>query len=170
MAVLIQEVVPADYAFVIHTVNPSTGNADELFAEVVLGLGETLVGNYPGRALSFVCHKTSGKQTMLSFPSKSLGLYGEGLIFRSDSNGEDLAGYAGAGLYDSVLLNPPRKVDLDYTQEPLVWDEAFRQNLVATITRIGLEVERNSGSPQDIEGAVAGGSYYVVQTRPQVGL
>jgi hypothetical protein len=33
-----------------------------------------------------------------------------------------------------------------------------------------MEVERISGSPQDIEGAVTRGDYYVVQTRPQVGL
>jgi alpha-glucan,water dikinase len=170
MAVLVQQVVPADYAFVIHTVNPSTGNRDELFGEVVLGLGETLVGNYPGRALSFVSHKHTGQQTLHSFPGKSIGLYGEGLIFRSDSNGEDLAGYAGAGLYESVLLRPPRQVELDYTHEPLVWDEPFRQNLLAGIARIGLEVERSCGSPQDIEGAVTGENYYVVQTRPQVGL
>src|SRR5262249_37199836 len=57
MAVLIQEVVPADYAYVIHTANPITGNRDELFADVALGLGETIVGNYPGSALGFVCRK-----------------------------------------------------------------------------------------------------------------
>jgi len=170
MSVLIQQVVPADYAFVIHTVNPSSGNRDELFGEVVLGLGETLVGNYPGRALSFVWNKPTETHSVLSFPGKSVGLYGDGLIFRSDSSGEDLAGYAGAGLYDSVLLKAPRPVDMDYTQQPLLWDEPFRQNLISTIARIGLEVERISGSPQDIEGAVAGGNYYVVQTRPQVGL
>lgn len=45
----------------------------------------------------------------------------------------------------------------------------FRRNLIATVARIGLEVERVSGSPQDIEGAVAQGKFYVVQTRPQVG-
>ncbi|HEV2394241.1 MAG TPA: PEP/pyruvate-binding domain-containing protein [Verrucomicrobiae bacterium] len=170
MAVLIQEVVPANYAFVLHTVNPANGNRDELFGEVVLGLGETLVGNYPGRALSFVCGKPGGKQSLLSFPGKSIGLYGDGLIFRSDSNGEDLAGYSGAGLYDSVLLKIPRQVELDYTQEPLVWDEPFRQKLLGTLARVGLEVERVSGSPQDIEGAIAGDNYYLVQTRPQVGL
>jgi alpha-glucan,water dikinase len=169
MAVLIQEVIPADYAFVIHTVNPSTGNRDELLAEVVLGLGETLVGNYPGRALSFVADKGTKRQTLHSYPSKSSALYGAGLIFRSDSNGEDLAGFAGAGLYDSVLLNDPRHALLDYAQEPLVWDKGFRENLIATITRIGVEIERLYGSAQDIEGAVAGGKYYVVQTRPQVG-
>ena len=170
MAVLVQQVVPAEYAFVMHTVNPSNENADELFGEVVLGLGETLVGNYAGRALSFVANKASGQLALLSFPGKSIGLYGEGLIFRSDSNGEDLAGYAGAGLYESVLLNPPRSVELDYSHQPLVWDESFRQDLLAQLTRIGVEVERACGSPQDIEGAVTGEDYYVVQTRPQVGL
>jgi alpha-glucan,water dikinase len=170
MAVLVQQVVPADYAFVIHTVNPSNGDREELFGEVVLGLGETLVGNYPGRAMSFVSQKSTGQQTLLSFPGKSLGLYGDGLIFRSDSNGEDLAGYAGAGLYESVLLNPPRSVELDYSHQPLVWNESFRQHLIAQVARIGIEVERACGSPQDIEGTVAGDNYYVVQTRPQVGL
>jgi alpha-glucan,water dikinase len=170
MAVLIQQVVPADYAFVLHTANPLSGNADELFAEVVLGLGETLVGNYPGRALSFIWDKTSRKSTLLSYPGKSAALYGGGLIFRSDSNGEDLEGYAGAGLYDSVLLDPPKQVVVDYTDERLVWDESFRSNLFAAIARIGREVEKAFGSPQDIEGAVTKGNYYVVQTRPQVGL
>lgn len=170
MAVLVQQVVPADYAFVIHTVNPTNGNADELYAEIVLGLGETLVGNHPGRALRLACNKTTGQQTILAYPSKSNGLYGSGLIFRSDSNGEDLAGYAGAGLYDSVLLEPPTEKAVDYSKEPLIWDEGFRRDLFASILRIGLEVERVSGSPQDIEGAIAQGKNYVVQSRPQVGL
>jgi len=168
MAVLVQEVVEAEYAFVIHTANPINGNRDEIFAEIVLGLGETLVGNYPGRALSLICDKRTGKQTVLSYPGKSLGLYGSGLIFRSDSNGEDLTDYAGAGLYDSVLLHPPREALLDYTQEPLVWDSAFQKKLFDSIAEIGLEIERDFGSPQDIEGAFAKGQYHVVQSRPQV--
>jgi alpha-glucan,water dikinase len=170
MAVLIQQVVPADYAFVLHTVNPSTGNSAELFGEIVLGLGETLVGNYPGRAFSFAFEKSSGHQKVLGFPAKSTALYGGGLIFRSDSNAEDLEGYAGAGLYDSVLFEEPRHQLVDYTNEPLVWDETFRRNLDEAIGKVGLEVERACGSPQDVEGAVAGGQCYVVQTRPQVGL
>ncbi|KAL4371269.1 hypothetical protein AHAS_Ahas06G0148900 [Arachis hypogaea] len=47
MAVLVQEVINADYAFVIHTTNPSSGDALEIYVEVVKGLGETLVGAYP---------------------------------------------------------------------------------------------------------------------------
>ena len=170
MAVLIQEVVPADYAFVIHTVNPANNNANELFAEIVLGLGETLVGNFPGRALSFVWDKAARKATLHSFPAKSVALHGAGLIFRSDSNGEDLAGYAGAGLYDSILAEPARETLVDYSQEPLVWDEDFRQKLLRQIAELGVEVERVLGSPQDIEGAVAKEQLYLVQTRPQAGV
>jgi alpha-glucan,water dikinase len=168
MAVLIQQVVEAEYAFVIHTVNPFTGDENELYAEVVPGLGETLVGNYPGRALGFTSGKKIPKPGITSYPSKTVGLFGAGVIFRSDSNGEDLAEYAGAGLYDSVLLEPPREVSLKYSEEPLIWNEEFRNNLLKAITDLGNTIEKIMGSPQDIEGAYAGGKYYVVQTRPQV--
>ncbi len=170
MAVLIQEVVEAEYAFVLHTVNPINGNRDELYAEVVRGLGETLVGNYPGRAMSFVFGKASQRATVLAYPGKSVGLFGGGLIFRSDSNAEDLAGYAGAGLYDSVLLQPPREETLDYTADKLVWDEGFRTEFTGKIARLACSVEAAFSGPQDVEGAVAGGKFFVVQSRPQVGL
>ena len=39
MAVLVQRVVPAHYAFVIHTRNPSNNDPDEIFCELVRGLG-----------------------------------------------------------------------------------------------------------------------------------
>ena len=167
MAVLIQQVIEAEYAFVIHTVNPATGNADEVYAEIVMGLGETLVGNYPGRALSFISDKKTGQPRITAFPSKSTGLYGGGLIFRSDSNGEDLPGYAGAGLYDSVMLDPPREVSLDYSQDRLLLDENFRTNALKAVAKIGLAVEEGLASAQDIEGVYAKGRYYVVQTRAQ---
>jgi len=168
MAVLIQQVVKAEYAFVIHTTNPFTGDEDELYAEVVPGLGETLVGNYPGRAMGFTTSKSSPEPRLVSYPSKSTGLSGRGLIFRSDSNGEDLADYAGAGLYDSVMLEPPREVPLHFAEEKLVWDRDFRKYLLTSIARVGIELEKKLGAPQDIEGAWTDDKMYVVQTRPQV--
>ncbi len=59
MAVLVQKIVPADYAFVIHTKNPSNNDENEVYAEVVIGMGETLVGKYEGQALSFVYNKSN---------------------------------------------------------------------------------------------------------------
>jgi len=170
MAVLIQQVVEADYAFVIHTVNPITKNDNEIYVEMVLGMGETLVGNYPGRALSFLYHKNTQQIDIISYPSKSIGLYGSGVIFRSDSNGEDLESYAGAGLYDSLLATAPEHRMLDYSDEALLWDSAFREQLLTKVGQIGHQVEKICGSPQDIEGAIQQGTFYVVQTRPQVGI
>ena len=92
------------------------------------------------------------------------------MIFRSDSNGEDLEGFAGAGLYDSFLAEEPEHRLLDYRGEKLVWDHNFRDELLRAIARVGIEVERVLGAAQDVEGAVAGGKFHVVQTRPQVGL
>jgi alpha-glucan,water dikinase len=170
MAVLVQEVIEADYAFVIHTVNPFTNRPDELFVELVVGLGESLVGNCPGRALSAVCPKQSKAITLLAYPSKSHALKGGGLIFRSDSNGEDLAGYAGAGLYDSVQLPEPEPELVDYSTDPIVSDEEFRRKTLERLTDLGLAVETAAGSPQDIEGVLRQEQFYIVQTRPQVGI
>ena len=175
MAVLIQKVVNAEYAFVIHTTNPSTGDESEIYCEVVKGLGEVLVGNYPGRALSFTCGKESLRSgdpaiTVESFPSKSVGLYlPESLMFRSDSNGEDLEGYAGAGLYDSVPLHYPEPSRVDYSSDPIMTDMGFRRKLLTEVARVGLELEDVLGSAQDIEGCVdKDGNVHVVQTRPQM--
>jgi alpha-glucan,water dikinase len=170
MAVLIQQVIKADYSFVIHTLNPLSGNARELYAEVVPGLGETLVGNHPGRALGFTCAHAGGEPAVVCYPGKSRGLFGGGLIFRSDSNAEDLPGFAGAGLYDSVMVPQPAERLLDYTADPLCTDEAFRKQILTRIAETGTAVARAVDLAQDIEGCVRNGRVYVVQTRPQAGV
>lgn len=170
MAVLVQEIINADYAFVIHTTNPSSGDSEEIYAELVKGLGETLVGAYPGRALSFVCKKNDlTSPQILGYPSKPIGLFiRKSIIFRSDSNGEDLEGYAGAGLYDSVPMDEAEKVAVDYTSDPLLVDVNFQHSVLSSIARAGSAIEELYGSPQDIEGVVKDGKIYVVQTRPQM--
>ncbi|GJW53834.1 alpha-glucan water dikinase 1, chloroplastic-like protein isoform X1 [Tanacetum coccineum] len=153
MAVLVQEIINADYAFVIHTTNPSSGDSSEIYAEVVKGLGETLVGAYPGRALSFISKKDKlDSPKVLGYPSKPIGLFiRRSIIFRSDSNGEDLEGYAGAGLYDSVPMDEEEQVVLDYSSDPLMVDGNFQKSILSSIARAGDAIEKLYGSPQDIE-------------------
>ena len=104
MAVLCMGLVPADYAFVLHTESPIAGGSkDDVYGEVVVGLGETLVGNHAGRAFAFRASKSNpGDMSLLSLPSKLDVQYAPQqnvcLIARSDSNGEDLEGFAGAGV------------------------------------------------------------------------
>jgi hypothetical protein len=65
------------------------------------------VGNYPGRALSFSDSPGAPEPQLLSLPSKRVALYapqGGTLIARSDTNGEDLEAFAGAGLYDRCVF------------------------------------------------------------------
>ncbi|XP_058080446.1 alpha-glucan water dikinase 2-like isoform X2 [Magnolia sinica] len=170
MAVLVQEIINADYAFVIHTRNPLTGNSSEIYTEIVKGLGETLVGAYPGRAMSFVTKKSDLKSpVVVGYPSKQIGLFiRKSIIFRSDSNGEDLEGYAGAGLYDSVPMDKEEKVILDYSCDWLIVDRSFQRFIFLKIAEAGKIIEGLYGSAQDIEGVVKDGEVYVVQTRPQM--
>ncbi|CAE8626465.1 unnamed protein product [Polarella glacialis] len=168
MAVLVQQLVPAEYSFVIHTVHP-TGDPGDLYAEVVVGLGEVLVGNYAGRALSFSAPRDgSSPPKIVTLPSKGIALKGKGLIFRSDSNAEDLENFAGAGLFDSVAVQQQVEQILEYRGEKLVEDRAFQQTLLDGIAKLAMAVETAAGGkPQDIEGCYAAGQFYVVQTRPQ---
>ncbi|CAN6584231.1 unnamed protein product [Malus baccata var. baccata] len=170
MAVLIQEIICADYAFVIHTKNPLSGDTSEIYTEIVKGLGETLVGAYPGRALSFITKKSNlNSPVVTGYPSKPIGLYSkQSIIFRSDSNAEDLEGYAGAGLYDSVIMDKEEKIVLDYSRDRLIIDRPFQVSVLSRIAEAGKIVEGIYGHPQDIEGVVKDGVIYVVQSRPQI--
>ena len=90
------------------------------------------------------------------------------MIVRSDSNGEDLEGFAGAGLYDSVTVVPTESHVVNYADEPLVWDEAKRAALLSRLVALVVAVEAETGAPQDIEGCVVGNDIYVLQSRNQV--
>jgi alpha-glucan,water dikinase len=194
MSVLLQQVVDARYAFVLHTADPLTGAAGRLAGEAVAGLGEALVANFPGRALAFVADTgalapgaAAGTAAgpgdlsamgleLLGLPSKPDVLRaapasapGHGLIARSDSNGEDLEGFAGAGLYSSVPATPFARGGAAYAEEPLFWDAAFRAATLGRVAAAGAAVEAARGGAQDVEGCVdGGGRVWVVQARAQV--
>ena len=169
MAVLCQKIIPSEYAFVIHTKNPSNNNSDEVYAEIVYGMGETLVGSYEGQSFSFIYNKKNNQYTIKTYPNKSIALLNSGFIFRSDSNTEDLEGFAGAGLFDSIPMVNDKEVRMSYSQNKLFNDGAFAGDLMKKIAELGMEVEKLfNGEPQDIEGVYYNGECYIVQTRPQV--
>ena len=122
MAVLVQKIIPSEYAYVIHTTNPTNSNMDEVYVEACVGLGEALVGDMPGMAMAFSYNKYTTDCKVNSYPSKSVGLHSEGFIFRSDSNSEDLPGFAGAGLFDSYTMNKEKKFRVSYKNERLLMD------------------------------------------------
>lgn len=178
MSVLLQELIPANYSFVLHTSDPITGEAGRIHGEMVVGMGETLVGNYPGRALSFVFQPSDGSIKITTYPSKTVALRCSQenksmliLMARSDSNGEDLEEFAGAGLYSSVPIpiDGYQQISVSYAEEPLIWDDDFRTSMLNALVSLAQRVESIAGSPQDIEGVIGQDDMiYIVQTRPQV--
>ena len=169
MAVLCQKIIPSEYAFVIHTKNPSNNNSDEVYSELVYGMGETLVGSYEGQSFSYIYNKKTNQYTIQTYPNKSIALLNSGFIFRSDSNTEDLEGFAGAGLFDSVPMVKDKEVRMNYNQNKLFNDAGFAGDIMKNVANLGIEVEKLfNGEPQDIEGVYYNGEYYIIQTRPQV--
>lgn len=173
MAVLVQRIVPAMAGFVAHTTHPLTRSPDQLLLELVPGLGETLVSGEPGPALALILHQPHLRPEIISYPGKAIALQADpdAFIFRSDSNAEDLPGFAGAGLHESIAL-PPAK-----PRRPRLWgkdgwiDWATDTGRLQTIARICHQVASRLGGPQDIEGAITpSGRIVLLQARPQVGL
>lgn len=88
---------------------------------------------------------------ILSYPSKSVGLFvDETLIFRSDSNGEDLEGYAGAGLYDSVPMDHWEERAVNQQSDQLMQNPELRRQVLELVAQVGAEVEKALGTPQVI--------------------
>jgi phosphoglucan, water dikinase len=146
MAVLIQEMVVPDLSFVLHTVNPLNHRGQEVYAEIVVGLGDTLASAaIRGSPYRMVCDKHSGSATMLAF----------------------------ANFSQASLPNPGgglRRETVDYSRVNLSRDASTRQRLGQRLAEVGHFVEEALQKPQDIEGAVVNKQIYLVQARPQPGL
>lgn len=113
--------------------------------------------------------KGKDKCDIRGYPSKSIELKSSGgFIFRSDSNSEDLAGFAGAGLFDSYALEEEQALRVSYSEDLLIQDKAFCDKFMRSVGSIGELIEQMYGGvAQDIEGVYSeDGKFYVVQTRP----
>ena len=177
VAVLNMELCDAEFAFVLHSKDPTTfedADADIMCGEICVGLGESLVGNDPGCALGFrVDKKTKKVVEITSQPSKPVAYYSppNAYIARSDSNGEDLEEFAGAGLYDSIPTAETVARPADYSTCDVIWNVEFRDRLLQKLCDVAVAVERaNGGAPQDIEGCVLKGSRELVLLQSRVQL
>jgi phosphoglucan,water dikinase len=146
MAVLIQQMLTPDFSFVLHTVNPLNCNPREVYAEIAVGLGETLAsGGERGSPYRLICDKISGATTTLA-----------------------LANFSHALLPDPA--GGVRRAVVDYSQIRLSRDAGARKQLGKRLATVARFVEAAFQKPQDIEGAVVGDEIYLVQSRPQQGL
>ncbi len=146
MAVLIQELLEPEFSFVLHTVNPFNRHPRQLYAEIVVGLGDTLASAATnGSPYRLACDKQSDAVETLSFAN-----------FSQASRPEPAGGL--------------RRDMVDYSRVNLSREVEALHKLGRRLSAVGSFVERALGKPQDIEGAVVNGQVYLVQARPQTGL
>ncbi|WP_327352579.1 PEP/pyruvate-binding domain-containing protein [Streptomyces sp. NBC_01304] len=136
LAVVVQELVPAEAAGVLFTANPLSGARDELVVNAAWGLGETVVG---------------GQVTPDTYVVERAG---GGVIERRIGDKTVMTVRTDGGTRDEAVPEDRRAV--------AVLDDGQ----VAELARIGVRIEELYGTPMDVEWAALDGQFAIVQARP----
>jgi pyruvate,water dikinase len=136
LAVVVQRMVESEAAGVLFTANPANGRRSEAVIGAAWGLGEAVVSGSVTTD-DIVVEKESGR-----------------VISRETADKEVMTVYAEGGTEERPVPEARRR-------EPVLDDEA-----AATLARYAARIEDHYGSPQDIEWALAGGEFFIVQSRP----
>jgi pyruvate,water dikinase len=137
IAVVVQEMVDSEASGVMFTADPATGTRDTLVIEAAFGFGEVVVG---GRVEpdTYVLSKDGPRLLHVH-----LGLKAEKIVRGPDG-------------HDQTLAVPAEE------QARRVLDD----DVLLELARLGIEIERHYGTPQDVEFARAGRRTWIVQSRP----
>lgn len=136
LAVVIQELVPADAAGILFTANPVNGKRSELMISAAWGLGEAIVsGNVTPD--TFVVDKTTRRMISRQIAEKQV------MTVRLES-GTDLR---------PVPVSIRKKLVLSHTQ-------------VKELVQLGIKIEDLYNAPMDIEWTLAKDRFAIVQARP----
>ncbi len=146
LAVVVQQMVPADFAGVLFTANPVSGARHELVIDANPGLGEAVVSGAvtPDH---YVVDKRSQR-----VKEQRLGRR-EVMVRLKAGGGTEQIVPAAEGVEMAELPAP----------------------VVRQLTRLGLQIERHYGAPQDIEwawvrGTTGTGQVFILQARPMTAL
>jgi len=136
MAVLIQQLVPADTSAVVFSANPISGSHAELMINANWGLGESIVGGL-ATPDTFVIDKATLRVSARDIARK-----------------ERMTVMTEAGTAEAAV--PGGKQD-----QPSLTDEEARE-----IAALAIALEQSSGFAVDLECAFAGARLYLLQCRP----
>lgn len=140
MAVVVQELVPADAAGILFTANPVSGARRSVLINAAFGLGEAVVGGDVSPD-TFVIDKSKMVIEGQSIASKKV------MTARTERGTETVS--VAEDKQDVAVLRAPEALEL---------------------ARIAVRIETLWGEPVDIEWARANGSFFIVQARPITGL
>jgi pyruvate,water dikinase len=136
IAVLVQQLIPADVSSVVFSANPVTGSRDEVMINASWGLGESIVG---------------GTVTPDTFVVRKADM---AIVSRQISEKR---------LMTVMVPGGTREVDVPRF---LRSQPTLRDDQVVEMARLGLTLEGRMGHPVDVECAVHAGQLYLLQCRP----
>ncbi len=140
LAVVVQELVPADAAGIAFTADPVTGDREQISVNAAWGLGEAVVGGEVTPD-TYVVDRASGALVEQQTAEKTV------MTVRTP---------------DGTRAEP---VPADRRTRPVLDSRQATE-----LAGIGARVEELYGQPMDIEWALHGGRFSVVQARPITGL
>ncbi len=136
MAVLVQQLLPAETSAVVFSVNPVTGDRGEVLINASWGLGESIV---------------SGVVTPDTFVVSKAGM----MIVAAEIGDKDVMTAPVAGGVGEIDVPAPLRVQPSITDEQAV-----------ELANLAVELEARMGWPVDIECAYYEGTLYLLQCRP----
>ena len=136
IAVVVQQLVPADVAGVLFTANPVTGARDQMMINAAWGLGEAIVGGQVTPD-TIIVDKQTGAIESLDIADKEVMT-----VRLSEGTREE-----------PVPAEKRRRAALPPAQ-------------AAELIRLGVEIEQLYGQPMDIEWAMCDKRIFIVQARP----
>lgn len=154
LAVVVQQLVPAEVAGVLFTANPVNGRRDQMVIDGAWGLGEAVVSGQvtPDH---WVADAATGAIREQQVARKAV------MTVRIGGGGEGLPETAGGGVLPGAGGAATVPVPAELQERPVL-DAAG----VRALVEMGRRVAAHYGSPQDIEWAMAGGRFYLLQARP----
>jgi phosphoenolpyruvate synthase/pyruvate phosphate dikinase len=136
IAVLVQQLVPADVSSVVFSANPVTGSQDEVMINASWGLGESIVG---------------GTVTPDTYVVRKVDM-------------RIISGQIAEKRRMTVLVpGGTREVEVPRV---LRAEQTLTDDQVVEMARLGVALERRMGHPVDLECAVHAGRLYLLQCRP----
>ena len=137
MAVVVQRMVEPDVAGVLFTIDPTRGRRDRMLVEAVFGLGEGVV---------------SGQLTPDHFV-----LARDGRVKRTKLSPQP---------YKIVAARTGGTREVELRARARARPRRSREDQLARLAAVGLELEERLGGPQDIEWAIQDDEIFVLQSRP----
>ena len=138
VAVVVQKTIASDSAGVAFSVHPVTENTDQLLAEAVYGLGETIVTGSVTPD-SYVVGKDPRRIIQINIAEKHRALV------RSESAEQN---------------------ELAVVEEPKAYEQALNNAQILELAELVLVIEKHYGFPCDVEWALEKGRFYILQSRP----